>query len=167
MASKPQGTANPDGTKRAIFAAGCFWGVEARFRKVPGVKNVTVGYTGGHTAHPTYEMVCSSTTGHAEAVEVTYDPREVTYAELLEVFWRMHDPTTPNRQGVDVGPQYRSVVFYLDEEQKRLAEETKRELDASGALRNPIVTEIAPAKEFWAAEPYHQNYYAKHHYFHT
>ncbi len=147
--------------QKATFAAGCFWGVESVFRKVEGVMDVTVGYTGGYMEDPTYEDVCTDTTGHAEAVEVTYDPDQVGYERLLEVFWMNHNPTTPNRQGSDIGTQYRSVIFYHDEEQKRLAEASKYELDQSGKWPRPIVTEIIPAGEFYPAEEYHQRYFEK------
>ncbi len=156
---------SPDGGERAVatFAAGCFWGVEHTFRQVPGVVETEVGYTGGHVPHPTYEQVCSDTTGHAEAVRVVYDPSRVTYEELLEVFWNCHDPTTPNRQGPDVGSQYRSVIFYHTPEQEAAARESKAALRASGRFGDrPIVTEIVPAQTFWRAEEYHQRYIEKH-----
>src|SRR5436190_1805865 len=143
---------------KATFAAGCFWGVEATFRAIPGVLDVQVGYTGGHTPNPTYHDVCSDTTGHAEAVEVDYDPARVAYEQLLDVFWENHDPTTPNRQGPDVGSQYRSAIFYHDEEQRATAEASKARLDASGRYRRPIVTQIVPAVPFHRAEEYHQQY---------
>jgi peptide-methionine (S)-S-oxide reductase len=142
----------------ATFAAGCFWGVEQRFSEVPGVLSTEVGYTGGTTAHPTYEQVCSHTTGHAEAVRLEYDPEQVTYEHLLEVFFAMHDPTTPDRQGPDVGSQYRSAVFFHAPEQERAAREAVARLDAEGRYKGPIVTEIAPAPGFWRAEEYHQRY---------
>jgi peptide-methionine (S)-S-oxide reductase len=147
--------------KKAMFGAGCFWGVEETFRGVPGVIDTAVGYSGGALDHPTYEDVCSKTTGHAEVVEVTYDPAKVTYDQLLAVFWKSHDPTTLNRQGPDVGTQYRSAVYYIDDEQKAVAEASKARLDASGNLRRPVVTEITPASTFWRAEEYHQKYLAK------
>lgn len=147
--------------KKAIFGAGCFWGVEALFRKVPGVIDAVSGYTGGTGENPTYEEVCSDTTGHAEAVEVTYDPEQVSYERLLEVFWMNHNPTTPNQQGPDRGSQYRSAIFYFDEEQKALAEASKQALEASGKWPNPVVTEISPAKPFYRAEEYHQRYFEK------
>ncbi len=146
---------------KATFGAGCFWGVEAAFRQVPGVTATAVGYAGGRTENPTYRDVCSHRTGHAEVVEVDYDPARVSYDELLEVFWANHDPTTRNRQGPDVGDQYRSVVFYHDEEQRAAAVASKEALDRSGRYRNPIVTEIAPAPTFWRAEEYHQQYLEK------
>lgn len=147
--------------EKATFAAGCFWGVEAAFRQVPGVVDTAVGYTGGHARNPTYEEVCSDETGHAEAVEVLYDPARVGYGRLLEVFWEMHDPTTPNRQGPDVGSQYRSAIFFHSPEQKAAAESSKEKLAQSGAYRKPVVTEIVPAAEFWRAEEYHQQYLQK------
>lgn len=146
---------------KATFAAGCFWGVEAAFRQVPGVLATTVGYTGGSRANPTYEDVCTDTTGHAEAVEVTYDPSRVSYEQLLEVFWNSHDPTTLNRQGPDVGTQYRSAIFYHTPEQEAAARASKRRLEASGRFPRPIVTEIVPAAAFWRAEEYHQQYLEK------
>ena len=149
----------PDGLARASFAAGCFWGVEDFFRAVDGVVDVMVGYEGGETLAPTYEQVCSGHTGHAETVLVTYDPRRVEYATLLEAFFRHHDPTTPNRQGPDIGTQYRSVVFAHDDEQLRQATEA---LDAYQArFRRPIVTEVVRAATFWPAEAYHQGFTAR------
>jgi len=146
---------------KAIFAAGCFWGVEAAFRRIPGVRSTVVGYTGGHTDKPTYEDVCSGRTGHAEAVEVTYDPGEVSYRDLLEVFWDNHDPTTRNRQGPDVGEQYRSAIFYASPEQQQAAQESKHALADSGRFSREIVTEIVPATRFHRAEEYHQQYLEK------
>ena len=148
--------------EKATFGAGCFWGVEAVFRQTGGVKNVAVGYAGGKTEKPTYEDVCSDETGHAEVVEVDFDPSEVSYDALLDVFWRNHDPTTRNRQGPDVGSQYRSVVFYHSPEQKAAAETKRAELEKSGRFRRPIVTLIEPAPTFYRAEEYHQQYLAKH-----
>jgi peptide-methionine (S)-S-oxide reductase len=148
--------------EKATFAAGCFWGVEAAFRGVDGVTETQVGYTGGHTPNPTYEQVCTDRTGHAEAVEVTFDPEKVSYAELLRIFWQIHDPTTPNRQGPDLGSQYRSAIFTHSGEQKRLAEESRAAMGHSGRFRRPIVTEIVPAQPFWRAEEYHQRYLEKH-----
>ena len=147
--------------KKAIFGAGCFWGVEEAFRGVPGVIETAVGYSGGNVSEPTYQDVCTDTTGHAEVVEVTFDPEKVSYDQLLDVFWSAHDPTTLNRQGPDFGTQYRSAIFYHDEEQKPSAEASKQRLDASGRFRRPIVTEITPASTFWRAEDYHQKYLAK------
>jgi peptide methionine sulfoxide reductase msrA/msrB len=146
---------------KATFAAGCFWGVEVAFRKVDGVVNVEVGYTGGHTVHPTYRDVCTGTTGHAEAVLVTYDPSKVSYAELLDVFWSSHDPTTLNRQGPDIGSQYRSAIFFHNAEQERAARASLKEVEESGVFKNRIVTQIVPAGVFYAAEDYHQQYFAR------
>ena len=148
------------GTDRATLAAGCFWGVEHLLRQVPGVLEVTSGYTGGHVDRPGYREVCTGTTGHAEAVEVVYDPARVSYEELLNTFWNLHDPTTPNRQGPDVGEQYRSAIFTHSPEQE-LAARRSREL-AQRHFERPIVTEIAPAGPFWPAEDYHQRYFEKH-----
>jgi peptide-methionine (S)-S-oxide reductase len=145
----------------ATFGAGCFWGVEETFRHLPGVKSAAVGYAGGTFENPTYKDVCSGRTGHAEVVQVTYDPREVSYEQLLEVFWSNHNPTTRNRQGWDIGSQYRSAVFFHTPEQRAAAERVKAELDASGRFKKPIVTEITPASTFWRAEEYHQQYLAK------
>ena len=147
--------------EEATFAAGCFWGVEAAFRKVKGVRETMVGYTGGHTENPTYEAVCTDTTGHAEAVHVKYDPSVVSYEELLDVFWNCHNPTTRNRQGPDVGSQYRSAIFYHTPEQKAAAEASKQKLEESGEYSRPVVTEIVPAQEFYRAEEYHQQYLEK------
>jgi len=147
--------------ERATFAGGCFWCMEPPFEKLKGVDAVISGYTGGHTENPKYGEVTSGTTGHAEAVEVHYDPAQTTYAELLDVFWRNIDPTTKDRQFVDTGSQYRTAVFYHSEEQKRLAEDSKKKLDASGRFGKPIVTEILPAGKFYPAEEYHQDYYKK------
>ncbi len=145
----------------ATFGAGCFWGVEVAFRQVPGVKDALVGYLGGTLANPTYKDVCTGKTGHAEVVQVRYDPSEVNYDRLLDVFWENHNPTTLNRQGPDVGAQYRSAVFYHTPEQKRAAEESKSRLEASGKLRRPVVTEITAASTFYPAEDYHQRYLEK------
>jgi len=144
-----------------MFAAGCFWGVEAAFREVEGVTSTAVGYSGGHTVSPTYENVCSGTTGHAETVEVTYDPERVTYEALLKLFWEIHDPTTLNRQGPDVGEQYRSAIFFLIPEQEAAARASKEELRRSGRYKRDIVTEITPASAFYRAEDYHQQYFEK------
>jgi peptide-methionine (S)-S-oxide reductase len=149
-------------TEQAIFAAGCFWGVEAVFRKVPGVVDVEVGYTGGTTPDPTYEKVLTHTTGHAEAVRIEFDPSQVSYDELLEVFWDNHNPTTINRQGPDIGSQYRSAVFTHSPEQQTAAEAMKARLNASRRFKKPIVTEIVPAAAFYRAEDYHQRYFEKH-----
>lgn len=150
------------GTGTATFAAGCFWGVEASYRRVKGVLSTRVGYTGGVTDHPTYQEVCTGRTGHAEAVEIIYDPAVVTYQELLDIFWSIHDPTQLNRQGPDLGTNYRSAIFTHSGEQQRLAEESKEQLQASGRFGSrPIVTEIVPAGTFWPAEEYHQQYFEK------
>ncbi len=143
----------------ATFGGGCFWCVEAVFENVRGVKDVVSGYAGGMNANPTYAQVCTGRTGHAEVCQITYDPTQVSYKELLEIFWKTHDPTTLNRQGPDIGTQYRSVIFYHNEEQKELAIKYKRELDASRAFPSRIVTEISEAPVFYAAEPYHQDYF--------
>lgn len=147
-------------TQVATFGTGCFWCTEAVMESLDGVKKVVSGYAGGHVANPSYREVCDGTTGHAECVEVTYDPKVISYAELLEAFFRSHDPTSLNKQGNDVGTQYRSVIFYRNEEQQKLAEQAKVELDKSGAYAKPIVTEIAKAPKFYIAEDYHQNYFA-------
>jgi len=147
--------------EKATFAAGCFWGVEATFRQTKGVQATAVGYSGGLLENPTYEDVCSDKTGHAEAVQVEYDPARVSYEELLHVFWNNHDPTTPDRQGPDVGSQYRSVIFYHSPEQQAAATASKERLEKSGKHRRPIVTEIVPAATFWRAEDYHQQYLEK------
>jgi peptide-methionine (S)-S-oxide reductase len=148
-------------TKIATFAAGCFWGPEARFRRIKGVVDAAVGYTGGQVKNPTYQMVCTDETGHAEVVQVTYDPSVISYEQLLEAFWQMHDPTTPDRQGFDFGSQYRSAIFYHDENQHEAAEASKKRLDESGQLSDPIVTEITAAGPFYRAEEYHQRYLEK------
>src|SRR5256714_1984500 len=150
-----------ENSKIATFGAGCFWGVEAAYRQIPGVLSTRVGYLGGTMENPTYKDVCSGRTGHAEVVEVSYDPKRLSYDNLLAVFWENHDPTTLNRQGPDVGEQYRSAIFYHTPEQKRIAEESKAGLEASGRFRKPIVTEITPASAFYLAEDYHQRYLEK------
>jgi peptide-methionine (S)-S-oxide reductase len=147
--------------EKANFAAGCFWGVEVAFRQVKGVVSTAVGYEGGTSPNPTYEDVCSGTTGHAETVEVEYDPSQVSYEELLKVFWENHDPTTLNRQGPDVGEQYRSAIFYHTPEQMAAALASKQSLEKSGRFRRPIVTQIVPASKFYRAEEYHQQYLEK------
>ena len=148
--------------QKATFGAGCFWGVEVTFRNTPGVTNAIVGYEGGRLENPSYRDVCSHTTGHAEVVEVTYDPAEVSYDKLLEVFWDEHDPTQLNRQGPDIGDQYRSVIFFHTPEQEQEALASKERLQASGKYRRPIVTVIEPAQTFYKAEEYHQRYLEKH-----
>jgi peptide-methionine (S)-S-oxide reductase len=146
--------------EKATFGAGCFWGVEEAFRKMEGVVSTRVGYTGGHTSHPTYKLVCTSSTGHAEVVEVTFDPSVVSYEQLLEVFWKIHNPTTLNKQGPDIGTQYRSVIFFHTPAQKETAVKSKEE--AQEKRLGKIVTEILPASSFYEAEEYHQQYYQKH-----
>ena len=148
--------------EKATFGAGCFWGVEEMFRNIPGVKSAVSGYAGGKMENPTYEDVCSSATGHAEVVEVEFDPATVNYETLLDTFWANHDPTTRNRQGPDVGSQYRSVVFYHSPEQKTAAETKRAALEQSGKFRRPIVTELEAAPAFYRAEEYHQEYLRKH-----
>ncbi len=143
----------------ATLGAGCFWCVEAIFQDVRGVERVVSGYAGGATANPTYQQVCAGQTGHAEVAQITFDPDVISYRDLLYIFWRVHDPTTLNRQGADVGTQYRSVIFYHSDEQKTAAERSKRETDAAKVWPHPIVTEIAPLTNFYAAEGYHQNYF--------
>lgn len=143
----------------ATLGAGCFWCVEAIFQDLAGVQRVVSGYAGGAVENPTYQQVCTGTTGHAEVVQITFDPEVISFEDLLYIFWRTHDPTTLNRQGADVGPQYRSVIFYHDEEQKAIAEESKQETEASGLWPDPIVTEITPFSNFYRAEGYHQDYY--------
>ena len=147
------------GLETATFGAGCFWCVEAVFQNLKGVESVISGYTGGHVKNPSYKEVTTGSTGHAEVTQITYDPQKITFTELLEVFWQTHDPTTLNRQGADVGAQYRSAIFYHNEVQKRLAENYIKKLNESGAFENPIVTEITALEEFYVAEDYHQNYY--------
>jgi peptide-methionine (S)-S-oxide reductase len=147
--------------EKATFGAGCFWGVEAAFRQIPGVRATAVGYAGGTFTNPTYRDVCTGRTGHAESVEVEYDPARVSYDDLLNVFWENHDPTTLNRQGPDIGTQYRSVIFYHTPEQQAAAEASKARLQAAGRWRRPIVTEVVPAAEFYRAEDYHQQYLEK------
>lgn len=146
-------------TDTATFGTGCFWCTEAVFQELEGVLKVTSGYSGGHVANPSYEQVCEKNTGHAEVVQIVYDPAKISYDELLEVFWQTHDPTTLNRQGNDIGPQYRSVIFFHGEEQHAKAEKYKAELNKSGAFNNPIVTAVEPYKNFYSAEKYHQDYY--------
>lgn len=146
-------------TDTATFGTGCFWCTEAVFQQLEGVLKATSGYSGGHVENPTYKEVCTGETGHAECLEIVYDPTKITYDDLLQVFWQVHDPTTLNKQGNDVGTQYRSAIFYHNREQKEKAEKYKAELDKSGAWENPIVTEIVPAAPFYKAEDYHQNYY--------
>jgi peptide-methionine (S)-S-oxide reductase len=161
MMSNDMNISLPAGAKTdtATFGTGCFWCTEAIFQELDGVYKATSGYSGGTVQNPTYKQVCDGNTGHAEVIQVVYDPSKITYDELLEVFWKTHDPTTLNRQGNDVGPQYRSVIFYHNNEQKEKAEKYKAELDKSKAFDNPIVTEISPYSNFYVAEDYHQDYY--------
>lgn len=156
MSADPYLSANMD---TATFGTGCFWCTEAIFQQLEGVSKVTSGYSGGHVTNPTYDEVCSKTTGHAEVIQLVYDRSKISFEELLEVFWQVHDPTTLNRQGNDVGPQYRSVIFYHNQEQKEKSEKFKTELNKSGAWADPIVTAVEPIKNFYPAEDYHQNYY--------
>jgi peptide-methionine (S)-S-oxide reductase len=145
----------------ATFAGGCFWGTEHVFQQVPGVKSTAVGFMGGRVDNPTYKQICYTDTNHAEVVQLVYDPQKISYEKLVKVFFKTHDPTTLNRQGPDVGTQYRSAIFYHDEQQKQIAEKEKTAFDTSGEFRKPIVTEIIEAKEFWKAENYHQDYFKK------
>ena len=147
--------------EKAVFGAGCFWHIQDRFKKVKGVSSTSVGYSGGKKDSPTYEQVCTGDTGHAEVVEVDFDSSIVTYSELLDVFWACHDPTTKDRQGPDIGHQYRSVIYYLDDNQRKLAEESMNDMNKSGRFRDSIVTEIHPIKEYYKAEDYHQDYFDK------
>lgn len=155
---------NPERIEKATFGAGCFWGIQAAFDKVQGVVSTVVGYAGGILKNPSYEDVCSAQTGHAEVVQIEYDPTNVSYEKLLDVFWQIHDPTTPNRQGLDVGSQYRSIIFFHSPEQETIAKMSKAKLQDSGTFAEAIVTEIAPATAFYRAEAYHQNYLKKHPY---
>jgi peptide-methionine (S)-S-oxide reductase len=148
-------------TEIATFGAGCFWGIEAAFRRVPGVADAVVGYSGGEMANPTYKDVCTDETGHAEVVQVTFDPAKLSYEKLLDAFWAMHDPTQVNRQGPDSGSQYRTAIFFHSPEQEAAAKKSKAALDASGKFRRPIATEITPAGTFYRAEEYHQRYLEK------
>ena len=147
--------------EKATFGAGCFWGIEAAFQQLPGVTETAVGYMGGSLDNPTYQDVCTDETGHAEVVQVTYDPAKISYDQLLDTFWRIHDPTQRNRQGPDVGTQYRTAIFFHTPEQERAALAAKKKMEAAGQLRRPIVTEIVPASTFWRAEEYHQKYLEK------
>ena len=158
---EPVATEMEVGMEKATFAAGCFWGVESAFRQLDGVRKTTVGYTGGHTKNPTYRDVCSDRTGHAEAVEVVFDSAVITYRQLVDTFFSIHNPTTPNRQGPDVGSQYRSAIFYHSEEQRDQAEAAKKKLNRSGEYPVPVVTEVTAATTFYPAEKYHQQYYEK------
>ena len=148
-------------TETATLAGGCFWGMEEIIRAIPGVLETTVGYTGGNTESPTYKQVCTGSTGHAEAIEIKFDPQRITFEELLGYFFRMHDPTTLNRQHNDIGTQYRSAIFYHSDEQKRVAEEVKNRVNEAGKWKRPVITEIVPAQKFFEAEDYHQDYLKK------
>jgi len=148
--------------EKATFGAGCFWGVESEFQKLRDITKTTVGYMGGNFENPTYEDVCTDKTGHVEVVQIEYDPLKINYEKLLDVFWNVHDPTQKNRQGPDVGTQYKSVIFYHNEKQKKLAEESKKKLEKSKKYNKPIATEIIQAKTFYPAEEYHQSYFKKH-----
>ncbi len=147
------------GSYIATFGGGCFWCVEAVFKRIKGVRSVTSGYAGGSTQNPTYQEVCAGNTGHAEVVQIEYDTQQISYEELLEIFWKAHDPTTLNRQGADMGTQYRSIILYHDDEQRMIAEASKEKAEASGEFTSPIVTEIKPLGIFYPAEDYHQDYY--------
>jgi peptide-methionine (S)-S-oxide reductase len=161
VSADARSTAKADAkTRTATFGGGCFWCTEAVFRRLEGVVSVESGYAGGKGANPTYEQVCSGATGHAEVVQVRYDPSKVSYEQLLEVFWKTHDPTTVDAQGADVGTQYRSVIFAHDEEQRRVAEDLKARLEEAKAFDGPIVTQVVPYETFWKAEGYHQDYFA-------
>jgi peptide-methionine (S)-S-oxide reductase len=159
QSAKDQKIENMEGLEKATLGAGCFWCVEAIFQDLAGVKKVESGYAGGHVKNPTYKEVCSGRTGHAEVIQITFDPKVISYEDILEVFWYTHDPTTLNRQGADVGTQYRSAIFYHSEAQKAIAEKSKKAADASGDFQNPIVTEIVEISNYYEAEDYHQDYY--------
>jgi peptide-methionine (S)-S-oxide reductase len=160
--SAPSAEAASEKLETATFGSGCFWCTEAVFQRIKGVHSVVSGYSGGHVKNPTYQQVSSGKSGHAEVIQITYDPRQISYTDLLEVFWKTHDPTTLNRQGPDFGKQYRSVIFYHSDAQRELAEKYKRALDAAKAFRAPIVTKIVAFREFFPAENYHQDYYRQH-----
>jgi peptide-methionine (S)-S-oxide reductase len=161
FAKAPETTADTPRLEKATFAGGCFWCMEHPFDQLDGVVSVTVGYTGGHKKNPTYEEVSSGITGHAESVQIVYDPAKITYMKLLGVFWHNIDPTVQNQQFCDIGSQYRTAIFYHNEEEKQLAEESKKALEKTGRFKGPIYTEIVPASEFYPAEEYHQHYYKK------
>jgi peptide methionine sulfoxide reductase msrA/msrB len=161
MNTKPEHNNNLRYYPKATFAAGCFWHVEAEFRQIPGVLATQVGYTGGQLKNPSYKQVCTGRTGHAEAVQLVYDPNQLTYEQLLDIFWKIHDPTVLNRQGPDIGTQYRAAIFYHSPEQLKAAEKSKELLQKSGKIRGKIVTQIVPAKDFYKAEEYHQRYFEK------
>ncbi|MFZ0553941.1 MAG: peptide-methionine (S)-S-oxide reductase MsrA [Nitrososphaeraceae archaeon] len=155
-------TENKTDYETATFANGCFWCSEAVFKRLKGIKSVLPGYSGGQVKNPSYEQVCSGRTGHAESIQIEFDPKVISFEKILDIFWRTHDPTTLNRQGNDVGTQYRSAIFYHDLKQKEIAEESRRELENEGVYKNPIVTEITPFNNFYVAEDYHKNYYDEH-----
>lgn len=155
-------TENKTDYETATFANGCFWCSEAVFKRLKGIKSVLPGYSGGQVKNPSYEQVCSGRTGHAESIQIEFDPKVISFEKILDIFWRTHDPTTLNRQGNDVGTQYRSAIFYHDLKQKEIAEESRRELENEGVYKNPIVTEITPFNSFYIAEDYHKNYYDEH-----
>ncbi len=146
----------------ATIGGGCFWCIEAVFEQIDGVLDVEAGYAGGHTEYPSYEEVCSGSTGHAEVVRISFDPEVISYGRILDLFWKAHNPTTPDRQGSDVGSQYRSIILYHDEEQRLIAEQSREALEGSGTYKNPVVTEISPLETYYSAEEYHQDYFAKH-----
>lgn len=149
-----------ENVEKATLGGGCFWCLESIYKEVKGVHEVVSGYAGGHTANPTYEDLHHNDTGHAEVVQITFDPKIISYKQILEIFWHIHDPTTPNQQGNDIGPEYRSMILYHDDNQREVAEKSKAAIEASGEYTDPIVTEIVPLKGFYKAEDYHQNYYA-------
>lgn len=155
-------TENKTDYETATFANGCFWCSEAVFKRLKGIKSVLPGYSGGQVKNPSYEQVCSGRTGHAESIQIEFDPKVISFEKILDIFWRTHDPTTLNRQGNDVGTQYRSAIFYHDLKQKEIAEESRRDLENEGVYKNPIVTEITPFNSFYVAEDYHKNYYDEH-----
>ena len=155
-------TENKNDYETATFAIGCFWCSEAVFKRLKGIKSVLPGYSGGQVKNPSYEQVCSGRTGHAESIQIEFDPKVISFEKILDIFWRTHDPTTLNRQGNDVGTQYRSAIFYHDLKQKEIAEESRRDLENEGVYKNPIVTEITPFNSFYVAEDYHKNYYDEH-----
>lgn len=161
VAASESGSPMKSNSSLAMFGSGCFWCSEAVFQRLPGVLSVTSGYAGGNTENPTYKEVCSGNTGHAEVIQLSFDPLKVSYEKLLDLFWRSHDPTTLNRQGADVGTQYRSVIFYYDDTQKQVAEKSRDALDKAGIYKTPVVTQIAPAPQFYPAEAYHADYYNK------
>jgi peptide-methionine (S)-S-oxide reductase len=159
MATASNGSDVPPGQELAVLGGGCFWCLEACYQQLKGVSKVVSGYAGGHVDNPTYQQVCGKQTGHAEVVAITFDPKVITFKDLLDVFFTIHDPTTPNRQGADVGPQYRSIIMYTSEQQKETAKQAMEEVNKEGLYPNPVVTELVPLEKLWAGEDYHQNYY--------